>query len=158
MSTLQATQPFKCLYMQLVGYYFDETLRSERSDFLVSNNSWQKAQTINRESVSAPLVTCSSLLRMGSIETELTYSLWEESVWHIFIHHILQHRFYFWFPDTLPEVCVSVATCLYLRVLEKSRDASDVQAEASRGASCSVNTGSEERVVLLPRRHTSRAR
>lgn len=45
----------------------------------------------------------------------------------------------------------------YLRVLKKSGDASDVQAEASRSASCSVNTGSEERVVLLPRGHTSRA-
>lgn len=42
-------------------------------------------------------------------------------------------------------------TCSYLGVLEKSRDASDVQTEASRGASSSVNTGSEERVVLLLR-------
>ena len=49
------------------------------------------------------------------------------------------------------------ATCSYLGVLEESRDASDVQTEASRGASCSVNTASEERVVLLPRAHTSRA-
>lgn len=45
----------------------------------------------------------------------------------------------------------------YLRVLEESRDASDVQTEASRGASRSVNAGSEERVVLLLRAHASRA-
>lgn len=50
------------------------------------------------------------------------------------------------------------AACSYLRVLEESGDAGDVQAEASRGASRSVNAGSEERVVLLPRAHTSRAR
>lgn len=45
----------------------------------------------------------------------------------------------------------------YLGVLEKGRDASDVQAEASRGASRSVNAGSEEGVVLLPRGHAPRA-
>ena len=50
------------------------------------------------------------------------------------------------------------AACSDLRVLEESGDAGDVQAEASRGASRSVNAGSEERVVLLPRAHTSRAR
>lgn len=43
-------------------------------------------------------------------------------------------------------------------MLEKGRDASDVQAEASRRASRSVNAAGEERVVLLPRTHTSRTR
>lgn len=38
-------------------------------------------------------------------------------------------------------------------MLEEGRDASDVQTEASRGASRSVNAGSEERVVLLPGAH-----
>lgn len=41
----------------------------------------------------------------------------------------------------------------YLRVLEEGGDASDVQTEASRRASRSVNTGGEERVVLLPGAH-----
>lgn len=52
---------------------------------------------------------------------------------------------------------MTVTTCSYLGVLEIRRDASDVQTEASRGASCSVNTGSEERVILLLRRHIFRA-
>lgn len=43
-------------------------------------------------------------------------------------------------------------------MLEERRDARDVQAEAPRGAPRAVNAGSEERVVLLPRGHTSRAR
>lgn len=46
----------------------------------------------------------------------------------------------------------------YLGVLEERRDARDVQAEAPRGAPRAVNAGSEERVVLLPRGRTSRAR
>lgn len=45
----------------------------------------------------------------------------------------------------------------YLRVFEEGGDASDVQAEAARGASRSVNTAGEERLVLLPRAHAPRA-
>lgn len=45
----------------------------------------------------------------------------------------------------------------YLRVFEEGGDARDVQAEASRGASRSVNTAGEERLVLLPRAHAPRA-
>lgn len=52
----------------------------------------------------------------------------------------------------------TAATRSYLGVLEEGRDAGDVQAETSRGASRSVNAAGEERVLLLLRRHARRAR
>lgn len=51
----------------------------------------------------------------------------------------------------------AAAACSYLRVFEEGGDASDVQAEASRGASRAVNAAGEERLVLLPRAHAPRA-
>lgn len=52
----------------------------------------------------------------------------------------------------------AAAKCSYLRMFEEGGDASDVQAQASRSASRSVNAAGEERVVLLPRAHAPRAR
>lgn len=58
---------------------------------------------------------------------------------------------------TTPEVGLCCSARSYLGVFEEGGDASDVQAEASRGASRSVNTAGEERLVLLPRAHAPRA-
>lgn len=156
-ASLQATQIFiyRCLYLQLVLLIFNDNRSKwihllscliENKKSIPSHHKW-------------PAPVCST---MGSRETGLTY-VWGSIGWHVFIYDMTQHRdcgkaffppsFYF-----CREFERTVTTCSYLRVLEKSRDTSDVQTEASRGASCSVNTGSEERVVLLPRGHTSRAR
>lgn len=110
------------------------------------------------QSIPAALETYYCLLVQGS---RTRFDTWEKA-WLLHIHSFIwykwpQHRVPSWFSNTLAEVGESVTTCSYLGVLEESRDASDVQTETSRGASRSVNTGCEERVVLLLCAHAPRA-
>lgn len=114
--------------------------RSESSNFLVTDHSRQVRKYFS---------TTSDLLLLTYAETGLAHG--GRTDCHIFIHFKTMQR-----RGSLSSNA-GVGACSYLRVFEERGDASDVKTEAPRRASRSVNTGSEERVVLFPRAHTPRA-